>query len=305
MTALNSESHIISRDKNGKLDTVMVRERIKLETRFGTLVPRYSMDEHSRKKEAPVKFHKNEQLKSVPLEDATEIKSPIGNFKAELVTFYLNGALRRLFPLNGKLSGYWTELNEYNLAEKIDIPSPVGTISVKPIYIQFFESGELQSIVFWPREEVTIDSTVGRIKIRKGISFYKNGSIEGFEPAAPVLVESPIGPLKVFDPDPNGLNAERHSLCFYENGEIRSVITSGSQVAVMKDGMIREIFSPGVVSSYCDESAFFISPLKIIFEQNHVVFMDNNTVANRFPKTVRFAISDFIPGKPIAEIMCE
>lgn len=302
-TALNSDSHIISRSRNGNMETIMFREKENIETSAGTLIPRYSMDEHSRKKEAPVKLYKNEQLKSVPLEEATEIISPIGNFKAELVTFYKSGALRRLFPLNGKLSGYWTESNEYKLAENVTIPGPIGDISVKPIYIQFFESGELQSIVFWPQEKIVIDSPVGKIKIRKGISFYKNGSIEGFEPANPIQVKSPIGIIKVFDPDPNGLNAENNSLGFYENGDIQSITTSKTRVTIMKDGEPCKTFSPEIIPSYCDESAFFLSPLKIIFEQRDIIFINNNAIGNRFPKTCQFIVSDFEPDKPIAEII--
>ena len=304
LETLDSKRHIISRDPNGNIDTVMACEKIALETSAGILVPRYSLDEQSRRKEAPIKFYKSGELKSVPLQEAVEIESPAGPVKAELVTFYKSGAIRRLFPLDGKISGYWTEENEYKLAEVIDIPTPMGTISVKPIYIQFYESGELESVAFWPRERTIINSPAGRTKIRKGISFYQNGGVKSFEPAREFRAQSPIGVLTVYDPDPNGLNAESGAIAFYENGEIQSLVTSSSQVSIKKDGRLLKTFSPVIITSYCDESSFFVSPLKIIFEEDCLIFVSNRDSDNRFPKSLQYVISDYKPEKPISNIAC-
>ena len=45
---------------------------------------------------------------------------------AELVTFHADGSLRRVFPLNGKLSGYWTEADEGALAKAMELSTPLG-----------------------------------------------------------------------------------------------------------------------------------------------------------------------------------
>lgn len=300
-----SETHRVFRNQNGGIDTVLTGERMVLETSVGKMIPRYTVDDESRKKEAPVKFYRTGELKSLPLEEATEIVTSLGMIKAELLTFYQNGALRRLFPLNGKITGYWTEENEYTLAETLEIPTPIGPLSVKPIYLQFFENGELESVGFWPKERVSINSSVGKVKIRKGISFYRNGNLRGFEPAQEIQVESPIGLIKVFDPDPQGLHAESNAVDFYENGEIKSLTTSSTQVSVEIDKGEKEIFAPTLVSSYCNESAFFVSPMKIQFAADSVSFQSSDNPGKALLLSSRFETSDFIPEKPIAGIACE
>jgi hypothetical protein len=301
----NSDSHLLSRNKNGNIDTVLVGEKIILETSVGNMVPRYTQDDKGRKKEAPLKFYKTGELKSMPLEDPTEIPTSVGIIKSELLIFYKDGALWRTFPLNGQVSGFWTEEHEYKMAETIEIPTSLGTIKVKPIYLQFYETGELESILFWPKERVKIDSSVGEVLIHKGICFHKNGNVKGFEPIKEISIESPIGAIKVFDPDPNGIHAESHSLNFYEDGAIQSVITSSNRITVMKDGAEYKRFSPKIVTSYCNENAFFISPLKIVFEEDSLSFINDNEPVNNLPKSLQYNVSDYVPYKPISCVECE
>lgn len=299
----NSESHLISRNKNGNIDTVLVGEKVILKTSVGELIPRYT-SENERRKEAPVKFYKTGELKSVPLEESIEIPTSVGNIKTELIIFYKSGALWRTFPLNGQVTGFWTEENEYELAEVIDISTSLGTIKVKPIYLQFYETGELESILFWPKEQVKINTLVGEVLIHKGICFHKNGNVKGFEPAKEISIESPIGILKVFDPDPNGIHAESHSVNFYEDGAIQSVITSSNQIVAIKEGIEYKRFSPKIVSSYCHEDAFFISPLKIAFEEDSLNFINDNEPVCNISKSMKFVISDYIPPKTISCVGC-
>ncbi|MCW3806704.1 hypothetical protein [Plebeiibacterium marinum] len=302
----SSKSHLISRNKNGNIDTVLVGEEIILETSVGNLIPRYTLDDDSgRKKEAPVKFYKTGELKSLPLEKLTEIPTSVGTIKSELVIFYKSGALYRTFPLNGKVTGFWTEENECELAEIIDIQTAVGEIKVKPIYLQFYETGELESLLFWPNEHVKITTDMGEMLIRKGISFYKNGKVKGFEPLEELAVNSPIGKLKVFDPDPNGIQAESHSLCLNEDGSVQSVITSSNQIVVKKGSVEYKRFSPKLVTSYCNENAFFISPLKIVFGDNSLVFNNINESTESVSKELNYKIIDFVPDKPISCFGCE
>lgn len=299
----NSESHRISRNKNGNIDTVLVGEKVILETSVGELIPRYTIDK-GRRKEAPVKFYKTGEIKSVPLEESMEIPTSVGNIKTELIIFYKNGALWRAFPLNGQVTGFWTEENEYGLAEAIDISTSLGTIKVKPIYLQFYETGELESILFWPNEQIKINTLVGEVLIHKGICFHKNGNVKGFEPIKEISIESPIGTLKAFDPDPNGIHAESHSVNFYEDGAIQSVITSSNQIIAIKEGTEYKRFSPKIVSSYCHEGAFFISPLKIIFEEDSLSFINDNEPVSKISKSMKFEISDYVPPTTISCVGC-
>ena len=74
----NSDSHLISRNKNGNIDTVLVGKKVILETSIGNLIPRYTLDgDAGRKKEAPVKFYKTGELKSLPLEKFSEIPTSV------------------------------------------------------------------------------------------------------------------------------------------------------------------------------------------------------------------------------------
>lgn len=303
-TLFSSDTHVISRNKNGNIRTVKAGEKVSLSTSVGELVPRYTIDEQSRKKESPVKFYQTGELKSVPLEDVTEIETSFGTIKSELVTFHRSGALCRVFPLDGQTTGFWTEENEFELAETLDIPTPSGTLSVKPIYLQFYETGELESVLFWPKEKVTLDTTVGNVEIRKGICFHKNGTVKGFEPAKAISVESPIGTFKVFDPDPNGLQAENHAVMFTEDGTVGSVITSSNTVTVLKDGAEPRTFSPKLVSSYCNENAFFISPLLITIGENSLTCAYKNENPVTVEGSLQFEISEYVPERPATCVGC-
>ncbi len=300
----NSGRHIISKNKNGIIDTVMVKEKIILETSVGNMIPRYTYDGDGRKKEAAVKFYKTGELKALPLENQTEINTSVGTIKSELLIFKKSGALWRTFPLDGQISGFWTEENEFELAENIELSTSVGTIKVKPIYLQFYETGELESILFWPGEQVKIHTSKGEILIHKGICFYPNGNIKGYEPVEEISVETKIGKLKVHDPDPNGMLAESNAISFYEDGTIHNIITSSNLIIAYNDEVEQKTFSPKIVTSYCNENDFFINPLKITFEDGAIVFENKNESAIAISSSLQFKISDFVSDKPIACVGC-
>lgn len=301
----NPDKNLILKYQNGNIDTILVQEKVILETSVGKLVPRYTLDDDAgRKKEAPVKFYKLGGVKSLPLEEATPIPTALGTISAELVTFYKSGALRRVFPLNGQVTGFWTEANELELAPMTDIKTSVGSIAVKPIYFQFYETGELESILFWPKEKADIKTAIGDIKIHKGICFHKNGAVKGFEPVGEITVETPLGSLKVYDPDPNGMQAENHSISFDENMAVESVITSSSQIIAYKDGIEYKRCSPKLVTSYCNDDAFFTSPLKIVFGSDSISFNNINEPAESLPRDLDYKIADFLPFALASSVGC-
>lgn len=217
MNDIKGIHHIQCSDNEGRIESIQPLEVCRIQTAVGALTPLYSVEDHGRKKLTPVKYHKNGMVKSVPLQMPQLIETPIGPIWAELITFYPDGSLKRVFPLNGKLSGYWTEENEYELAEPLTIPSAVGVLRVKPINMQFYRTGELQSLTLWPQERAEISTVYGKWIVRTGISFHPDGSLASCEPESPVSVDTPIGELTAYDPDPNGICGETNSLSFYEN----------------------------------------------------------------------------------------
>jgi hypothetical protein len=297
-------SHFVTKNRDGNIDTVLAGEKIVLETSVGAMVPRYTIGDSGRKKEAPVKFYKTGQLKSLPLEERTNIETSVGTVKSELLLFYQSGALWRTFPLNGQVSGFWTEENEFGLAQAIDIPTSIGAIKVKPIYLQFYETGELESILFWPSEQITINSHLGEIQVRKGICFHKNGALKGFEPAGEIMVKSPIGHIKAYDPDPSGIHAESHSVNFYEDGSIHSLATAANRIEATDSGQQTKSFAPKTVSSYCKEDAFFVTPLKITFGGETISFANKNEPSVSLSRALAYEVADYIPEKPISKVGC-
>ena len=74
-------------------------------------------------------FHESGRLKCLPLETQTIVATPAGDIPAEMLTFHPDGSLSRIFPLNGKLSGYWSQDDEAKLAAPLTMLTPVGVLT--------------------------------------------------------------------------------------------------------------------------------------------------------------------------------
>ena len=83
-----------------------------ISTQYGDLIPQYTDDDLRKREILPVEYHPSGALKAVPLETQTIIATPAGDIPAELISFHENGTISRIFPLNGKLSGYWSQEDE-------------------------------------------------------------------------------------------------------------------------------------------------------------------------------------------------
>ncbi len=289
-------------DSNGVVEAVQPLECVEIETTLGRLVPIYEVEDHGRKKLTPVKMYKNGMVKSMSLQNATVVHTSVGEISAELVTFYESGAVRRVFPLNGKLSGYWTERNEYKLAKTLSIPTFIGTISVKPIHIQFYETGELKSISMWPMEKVTIDTPIGKVKIKKGVSFHTNGALASCEPDIPVPVKTPLGTIEAHDPDPDGMK-EANSLSFTEDGELAGLSTIKTVVNSIDNGRGYS-FAPAVERSMCSDTQFTIQPLKIAFHDDVYTFRNGLKPHNAVSSSAEFSLVPFHTEKSLTGSKC-
>ena len=109
-----------------------------INTPVGILVPNYGPANLRNREGLALEFFKSGQIKSIDLENATEVITSLGTLSAERISFYENGRIHRLFPLNGRINGYWTEHDEYTLAKPIAFDLPVGSFSAKVVSLCFY-----------------------------------------------------------------------------------------------------------------------------------------------------------------------
>ncbi|HEY5561478.1 MAG TPA: hypothetical protein VIK72_06915 [Clostridiaceae bacterium] len=65
--------------------------------------------------------------------------------------------------MNGKLTGFWSEDNEYNMSEAFNFDFHFGKFSKKIIGLYFYPKGELKSITFWPKDKIIIEAPSGKM----------------------------------------------------------------------------------------------------------------------------------------------
>lgn len=256
--------------EEGSVKDCMLGSSNLIRTPYGGLIPQYEDDGVRRKYTRSLSFFKNGSLKSVSLHKQTNILTPIGSISAELITFYEDGSIHRVFPLNGKITGYWSEKDEYELAPVCDLLLPFGSISMKIISIQFYREGKVKSLTFWPGDKMKIDTPIGGFDTRIGISFFADGKLKSFEPDKPVLVNTPIGELYAYDIDPLGIHGETNSLTFDEKGRIKSLVTSSTRIKVIHSNGMTEVYGPVLKPSLLEEDKFVIKPLRIEFNEQKV-----------------------------------
>ncbi|HEX3030569.1 MAG TPA: hypothetical protein VHT34_15005, partial [Clostridia bacterium] len=221
-------------------------------------------------------FYESGSINSISLHKQTPVDTSVGSIPAELITFYESGAIKRIFPLNGKISGYWSEKDEYGLAQESEFTFVFGAVRAKIIGVQFYEEGMIKSLTFWPDQNIEIPTPVGIIKARIGLSFYPDGQIKSLEPAEPIPVNTPIGEIAAFDTSAIGINGDTNSLCFYKNGSIQSLVTSSDIVTVRKDSKSR-IFGPGLRPSLLDSMKNEIVPLHLQFWEHFVLLSESSS----------------------------
>lgn len=253
---------------DGKLMECALDEQLVLNTPFGTLIPQYTTEGVRKKYIKALTLYHNGNLKRLSLEQQMPVKTPAGVLKAELLTFYESGNIKRIFPLNGKISGYWTEENEFELAEAISLTLPFGRADKKIIGIHFYEDGSIRSLTLWPKEYLTAAVAGRKAKVRYGISFYQGGRVKSMEPAYPLLTETPVGQIAAFDINAIGINGDENSLEFWEDGRVKSLVTSTDSIRARskkngKETVIRPFFRPSTVKDEEEE----IVPVRIAFRE--------------------------------------
>lgn len=277
-------------------------------TPYGDLVPQYTTDDLRKRDLYPVEYHPNGTPKSVPLEAQTAIETPVGTVPAELISFHENGCLNRVFPLNGKLSGYWSQDDEAALAEPVTLNTPVGILTLRILSLGFFDNGALRSITFWPEDTVSIATPAGPMDTRIGISFTPDGRVRSLEPARPTSVKTMAGEITAFDPDAVGVNGDANSLIFGDDGEILRVTTTLTRLTAVSPEGRNTPFTPEQRESLCSEAEQEVVPMTIRFEADTVTIWTNpDRPGARIPREGHvFFAEPFLPqlAQPFSGLRC-
>jgi hypothetical protein len=262
----------LTRYDSGELKGCRLEEYNLISTKYGDLIPQYGDPGIRRKQLKALSFYKSGKIKSISLEQQTEIRTSIGIFPAELVTFFENGSIESLFPLNGQISASWSEEEEGTLAEKFDFNFPFGSFNAKIIGLRFYQNGKVRSLILWPNERITIDTPAGKIPVRIGFKLFEDGSIESVEPAEPITVKTPIGPISAYDKNALGFDADKNSLRFDRKGRLTS-LTTFDTIIVRKNNGKGKIISPKLRPGLMDDE-FEEKPIELLLEDNTVIVID-------------------------------
>lgn len=230
-------------------------------TKYGEFVPQYTDSELRRKEILPVVYHESGVVKALPLEKQEVITTPAGDIPAELVSFHPNGNINRIFPLNGKLSGYWSQEDEAALSKPVVLTTPAGTMTTRVIGVSFYDDESLRSITLWPGETISISTPSGAFETRIGVCFSPDGTVKSLEPAKPTMVKTRAGEITAYDPDAVGVNGDENSLVFDENGDVIRVITTLTRLKAVHSNGTTSIFTPGTRESLCSESEEEVVPM--------------------------------------------
>ncbi|MCI1857593.1 MAG: hypothetical protein LKI80_05460 [Sporolactobacillus sp.] len=252
----------------GEIEGIRLSGKNMVLTHIGELVPFYT-ETTRRKDKYSVEFYKSGMIKSVALEKQQPIYTAIGEFPAELVTFFETGELKRFFPLDGKISGFWTEEDEKSL--QIPLRFDLGFTSFKAMIncIAFWQDGSIRSMTLFPGEVINVKTPIGEMATRVGFSLYQTGELESIEPAAPVMIHTPIGLLAAFDPNATGITADSNSVVFDKKGQLIQLITSENRVDVQTEDGHLKVIEPKLVNSPLDDETVMREGMTVRFDHEH------------------------------------
>ena len=246
-----------------------------LRTPWGELVPQFAEDEVRRPRVEAVEFHPGGAFRRLPLQDPTPVATPAGTMPAELLTLHPDGSLRRVFPLYGRCGGYWSWRDERRLAPELDLATPQGPRRLAAMSVLFTPEGAMASLTFWPGDIHRFASPAGPARVRVGIAFHSTGAVRSLEPADPLAVDTPLGRLTAYDPDPCGITGDVNSLRFAPDGRVEALATIHHLVRVAPPGARPLVFGPGFTESACGDGSRVPVPLRLEFPaSDRVAFPD-------------------------------
>lgn len=257
--------------QTGEIEACFVDEESKLNIANTEIVPLYGYADVRRKDLPSIKFYKNGNLKTISLYEATKIKTEIGEFETEKLTLYEDGQIKRLLLLDGKLSGYWSEDDEYSLAKEYEFSFEFAFFKTKVMSLLFYESGAFKSLTLWPKEIIDIKLKDKDVKVRIGMSVYESGQLKSFEPYDELVIDTPIGDIEAYDKNAIAVNGETNSLNFYENGQLKSIVTSTNIIEVTDSKGNKDVHSPKEVFLFSNSQMKDTITVLVEFFEDYIV----------------------------------
>lgn len=264
--------------ETGQLKRCILKQKNPVDLACGTVVPIYEEDGKRKRLLKSMTFYPGGNPESVMLQDITAVQTKIGRIPAEAVTFYESGAVKRIFPSFGSISAFWTEEDEWGISPEISLELPFGSFTGKAINLMFYESGDLRSMTLWPKDSINIDTPAGRIWTRIGFGLYPDGKIRSVEPLKPVSVQTPVGWIPAFDPDANGMDGDKNSLAFFENGSVQSLVLACATIHVFEGGKKTGVFAPASKKSDYFDDAYALVPIKVEFAGDTVCLKNKKEI---------------------------
>ncbi len=257
---------------SGALKSCIAVKASPLSTEHGTFVPQFTSNTFRKRQFPCITFHESGMLNLLPLEEQVVLATPLGKLPAEKIALYPDGTLKRLFPLDGCLSGFWGEDDERKLAHPSRVQTPVGPVEALLLTFYFSPKGNIKSLTLWPGEVLDVPTPLGAIPSRIGMAFHDSGALKSVEPERPAAIRTPIGDILAFDPDANGITADWNSLCFSESGDITSVTTVSTAFLIAEKNGSSVKIEPPLRVNPMDGVTREPGPLTVDFEGGHVRF---------------------------------
>lgn len=212
---------------DGSLKSCILDGPVTIRTPAGEWIPRWTDDGVRRKYNKSLSLYPSGSIRSIALHDQTPVETSQGIIPAEHVAFYENGAIHRVFPCNGHISGYWTEEDEKTLASIHTVCWGNQSLTAPIMIFRFYMSGNLRSLTFWPGDAFDIITPIGPVRARTGVSFYEDGAVQSIEPAYPTRMPGDGDIRYAYDKDAPGLHGDSNSLRFAPDGTVISFVEEG------------------------------------------------------------------------------
>ena len=204
----------------------------KVKTKYGSFTACSDASDLRKKYRCPVEFYTDGNIRSIYLQDIEEVTLSEGVFQAELMTFYEDGSIKRLFPLYGQLSSYWGVEDEIKDAPEYVFTVNSQKLKIRPQCIYFYPSGKIRSITLWPEDSITVNTSIGSVTSKLGVELFEDGKIRSIEPVFGTSFVTAYGEAKPFMIRKHMLHAEDASARFDGNGNVISFATLQTQVEV-------------------------------------------------------------------------
>jgi len=277
-----NDVHVLSRWPDGAPQDCRLLAEDTVPTPHGWLVPLYEAEDVRRSSGKSFSLYPNGMWRSLELQTQTTVKTPLGDLPAEWLAWHENGALKRILLRKGKLSGYWTEQDERNLASTISLDLHGQAVDANVQGLRFYPSGVLESVTFWPGETLRLATPLGPLPIRFGCAFYENGAVRSCEPARPATAPTPMGEMAAFDPAASAICGDVNSLCFAEDGAVSGLMTATAALR-WHEGTEEKRMSPRMEADQLTMLRTVVVPLRLTFEADGQVLMDDGRRCVRAP----------------------